>query len=109
MRIKNMSDTHLVNAALLLERAFPGAQARAIDDAGSLCAAVSGEMASYYAEQSLDQAMRADGPEDLWPVYDELIEEIYKRKDAPALYEAKKRVEQHEPKPASAGEKGGCR
>ena len=74
IRIKDMSDAHLGNTIRMLERKHESD----LDMAMMGFASLQGEMASYYAEQELENMW--DAPS-LHPIYYDLLEEQRRRND----------------------------
>jgi hypothetical protein len=73
IRIKDMTDEHLLNTIRFLDR-----KAQEIKD--NTCPPnFSGEMAQMCAEQAYDQLIEAE-TEDLFPIYIDLAEEANRRK-----------------------------
>jgi len=75
IRIKDLDDGHLVNIVRMLDRAHA---ARVL----MLCAAqsmVNGDMAQFSLEQE-ERALDNAGPAALWPIYEDLVEEVIRRK-----------------------------
>lgn len=69
-----MSDEHLLNALRWCEQ-FHSA---AVRQAESFAATVTGEMATFFAEQSIGQ-MEEDGPSATVDLYDDLLDEAARR------------------------------
>ena len=61
--VSAMTDGHLLNSIALLERTYRGVMSRSF----SFAATLSGEMATYYADQECDIIVDA-GPDYLFPV-----------------------------------------
>jgi hypothetical protein len=76
IRIRDMEDSHLVNAIRFLARAHE----RYVRDACAIdvAAIFNGEMARMCAEQEQQAALEST-PEDLFPIYDDLVLEHAKR------------------------------
>ena len=72
IRIKDMSDQHIVNTLRLIERMHKNA----IEECPFPC--FGGEMAQYYAEQEFDSFLSSD-IEDIFPIYGDLYEEAQRR------------------------------
>lgn len=73
IRIKDMTDEHLVNTIRMLERKNEA------DKQNVPYPSFQGEMAQMYAESEFDALVDRE-PGDLWPIYDDMIEEAIKRK-----------------------------
>lgn len=75
IRIKDLTDSHLLNILKLLERAKFG-QDNMI--AGLACM-MNGEMAQYYAEQDANNAAQ-ESVDERFPIYEDLHDEAVRRK-----------------------------
>lgn len=73
IRIKDMTDGHLVNTIRMLERVH----ASNIEMAMWEYATVQGEMAQYYMEQAIDEMFKESCDH---PLYGDMVEEAEKRK-----------------------------
>ena len=78
--INKMSDQHLRNALRMLKRCAHGIQAETISQIGAAMCSMSGEMASYYAEQDFDRALDSDWSEFVSPIFEKMEELARKRK-----------------------------
>lgn len=75
IRIKDMTDSHLLTTIKMLERKHSTVILEAYCFAGSL----NGEMAQYAMEGEIDRLEEGDASE--WcPVYDDLLDEAMRRK-----------------------------
>jgi hypothetical protein len=73
IRVKDMDDAHLANTIRMLQRQTTAMKMNAPFPV------MQGDMAQHYAESEFYSLMRAN-PGDIWPIYDDLVEEAYKRK-----------------------------
>jgi phosphoribosylamine-glycine ligase len=73
IRICDMTDTHLVNAIKMCEREHERAKATLL-----FPSFITGEEASWLAEQDYENFL-ASGPEESFPLYEDLCEEAYRR------------------------------
>lgn len=79
LRICDMTDTHLLNAARMMRRQAGLIKAEALNMAGDALSMFQGEMAQLHVEQEFNRLLDAD-PEDVLPeIYQKLLWEIERR------------------------------
>lgn len=80
LRICDMSDSHLLNAIRLLERATAVARNQLIAEAESALDFLQGEMAIYAVEADLQRLVtKGLEPSEIYPIYDNLVEDALRR------------------------------
>jgi len=72
-KIRDMTDTHLMNAIHYLDRKLDEAKRE------MPFPLFQGEMAQFYAERDYERLQIATDPAEVWPVYEDLVEEAERR------------------------------
>jgi len=75
VRIKDMTDSHLLNTIKLIERNHRDE----LNAAYSVASILTGEMATFCAERDID-CMEDEGPSYTHPLYSDLVDEAERRK-----------------------------
>ncbi len=82
MKIKNMTDEHLINSIKYMERSYKLYIQQQISIGYGVLSGMQGEMACYAIEQEINSLERGDNDfiEDVYPKYPMLIHEFNRRK-----------------------------
>lgn len=80
VRIRDMTDSHLLNTIRMLDR-FASAQRQvALIEAYAFADTVQGEQAGYDIENMIETLEEGDGEDFRPPIYEDLVDEAYRRK-----------------------------